>query len=117
MMETNATTRAAVTAYMNIRNCAEERPEGTYQAAQDIVDLVESVMDFYESEARALGLKQYEAHDCALNMAAMIYQTLSAANPLATPHLEGFGEHVGVIPGVRERAERNRDQLRELGLT
>ena len=92
-MKTTTETKAAVLSYMKIRDASQNRPFGTYEAAQDIYDLIESVMDFYEREARALGLKQYKDHDRALNMAAMIYGTLADANPLAVAHLEGFGEH------------------------
>lgn len=109
--------RSLVTALLNFKQCAEEAPEGCYDQAKALNEVIGNACDDLMRELRALGLKA-SAADFAFELEGAMYDYARKSNPDATvfPTAEGFG--AGLNGPARERvlakAASNRDFLRSL---
>lgn len=99
----------------NFKRCAEDAPEGTYEDAKRLNEVIGDAMDGLMREIRAMGLKA-DACDRAFELEAMVYDYVRQSNPdSALFHTaEGFGSTMA--GDARERvlaqARQNRDFLR-----
>lgn len=82
--------------------CAEEAPEGCYEQAKAVKELIGDTCDSLMRELRGLGLKA-NAGDRAFDLEAAIYDYIRRSNPEETvfPTAEGFGR--GLEGPARER--------------
>lgn len=104
---------------LNFKDCAESAPEGCYDQAKQIHDLIGDACDELMRGLRAIGLKA-DACDAAFDLEAAIYAYVRKSNPdnPVFPVAEGFGE--AMSGPARERVLRqavaSREQLRALGV-
>lgn len=98
----------------NLERCAQLAPEGTYQVAKDVTDMIGDLSNELLRTLRSTGLRALN-DDRLRNVEAAIYAYVLESNPnesgLATG--EGFGEHVDGPQGDRILADavRNWDFL------
>lgn len=110
--------RQMETALHNFKRCAEDAPEGTYEEAKRLNNLLGETVDQFMRDLRALGLKA-DTCDLAFEVEATLYNYVKRSNPDGTmfPVSEGFGSSMG--GPARERviaqAARDRDCLRDAG--
>lgn len=103
--------------FSNFRNCVSDAPDGTYDAAKELAEIIGDSMDELMHALRAAGFKADNC-DKAYRLEAAIYDYVKQSNPEATvfPVSEGFGGAMS-LP-IRDRviasAERSRDFLRSL---
>lgn len=87
----------------NFKRCAEEAPDGSYEEAKAVNDLIAETCDTFMREVRALGLKA-SACDAAFNLEAGLLRYVKASNTDSSVILaaEAFG---GLLQGeLRPRA-------------
>lgn len=76
----------------HFKRCAEEAPEGTYEDAKHLNEVIGGACDNLIREIRALGLKA-DNSDLIFAVEAAIYNYVKQSNPEAPlfPVAEGFG--------------------------
>lgn len=110
--------RRIESALNNFKSCAENAPEGTYEEAKKLNDVIGNAVDDLMGAIKDLGLKADNC-DRAFELEAAIYDYVKRSNPESTifPVSEGFGSSMDTP--ARERviaqAESNRDFLRSIG--
>lgn len=79
-------------ALANFKRCAEEAPEGAYEEAKALNDLITETCDSFMREVRALGLRA-SACDPAFQLEAGLLRFVKVSNPESTTVLaaEAFG--------------------------
>jgi hypothetical protein len=102
----------------DFKRCAEDAPEGCYEDAKRLNDLIGGSVDALMRDIRAMGLKA-DACDRAFQLEAMIYAYVKESNPDSTifPTAEGFGASMSGVARERvlSQAERDRDCLSQRG--
>ena len=100
----------------NFKRCVDEAPEGCYEEAKRLNEMMGDTCSTLMADLRSLGLKA-DACDLIYEVEVAIYQYVRRSNPDATlfATAEGFGS--GLNGPARERvlaqAAANRDALRE----
>jgi len=100
--------------WSNFKQCADEAPDGTYEACKDIAAVVDGAAKELFDKTKLLGLKANTC-DGIREVEAVIYGFIKDSNPDSPvfPTSEGFGE--GLQGPARERilaqAASNRDFL------
>lgn len=105
-------------ALSNFKRCAEEAPEGTYEEAKCLNNVIGGAVDQLMRDLRAMGLNA-DASDRAFELEAAIYAYVKQSNPDATvfPVSEGFGSSMDGPERERvlAQAASNRDFLLGIG--
>lgn len=100
------------------KRCAEEVPEGTYEDAKRLNEVIGDTCDNLMQEVRDLGLKA-DACDLIFAVEAAIYDYVKRSNRESTlfPLAEGFGSSMDspARDRVIAQAAANRDFLRSVG--
>lgn len=104
-------------ALSNFKACASDAPEGTYEEAKKLNEIIGSACDQLMRDIRAMGLR---ADNCDLvyGLEAAMYDYVKRSNPdnVMFPVSEGFGSAMDTP--ARERvianAKRDRDFLARL---
>lgn len=80
-------------AYQNFRRCAEEAPEGAYEAAKRLHTLIGDTATNLMHEVRETGFKA-DACDLIFAVEVALYEYVKRSNPDSPlfPTAEGFGE-------------------------
>jgi hypothetical protein len=106
--------------FSNFCNGCHEAPEGTYEDAKAVRQIISDAMDDLQAGLKAAGLKVNQsaaAHTCE----AVMYQYVKQSNPDAYFLItaEGFGEacYGPARERVIEGAASDRDFLRSMGTT
>lgn len=89
-------------AFQHFADCADQAPQGTFEAAKSVREVIGNAVDALIRDMRALGLRADNC-DGAFALEAAIYEWLKVANPDATlfPTAEGFG--AAILGPARER--------------
>lgn len=102
----------------HFKRCADEAPQGTYEDAKRLNEVIGNTCDNLIKEIRALGLKA-DTCDLIFAVEATIYDYVKRSNPAAPlfPVAEGFGSAMDgpARDRVIAQAERDRDILAALG--
>jgi hypothetical protein len=105
------------TAFANLRACADDAPEGTYEQAKQIRQAIAVAMDKLQARLKDAGLVVDQC-DAAHACEAAMYAYAKRSNPEATvfPTAEGFGSWMGTESRARVLADtiRDRDALKRL---
>lgn len=67
-------------AFSHFRRCAEEAPDGCFEEARALSDVISEASAFLMRDLRAIGLEAVSG-DAALNLEAAIYAYARASNP------------------------------------
>ena len=100
---------------LNFKRCADEAPEGAYEDAKRLNEVIGDTCNHLMRDVRALGLK---ANNCDLifSLEAAIYDYVKRSNPEYSllPTAEGFGASLDGPACERAiaQAEGDRDFLR-----
>lgn len=107
-------------ALTNFKRCAEDAPEGIYEEAKRLNEVIGGAVDQLMRDLREMGLKA-DSCDRAFELEAAMYAYVKQSNPDATVFLisEGFGSSLGGPERERvlAQAASNRDFLRGIGAT
>lgn len=97
--------------FSHLERCAQMAPEGTYQQAKDVSEMIGSLSNKLLRTLRAMGMKALN-DDRLRNVEAAVYAYVLESNPDASGLLvgEGFGEHVDGPAGDRIIAVTVRDR-------
>ncbi|MFC4236363.1 hypothetical protein ACFOY8_14255 [Thalassospira xianhensis] len=103
--------------FRNLRRCAEDAPEGTYETAKQVHELIGDTCDRVIREIMELGLKA-DKLDVAFALETALYQYVLDSNKEATlfASAEGFGAAMDGPNRDRILAttKQNRDVLQQI---
>lgn len=91
----------------------ESAPEGLYEYERRVACMIDEAVREFHKNALALGLNAPNC-DQLEEVAAVMFGYIADANPETVASGEGYGRNRS--PEVDARLERDRDQLRALGL-
>lgn len=108
--------RALNEQYGKFLDCAENAPEGTYEAAKEVERFMSETADTILEGARRLGLTPCNA-DGIRELEAVIYGYLKAGDVALFSQAEGFGSAFSADrAGAASKARADRDFLASLGV-